>query len=241
MARPYKTGLEYFPHDVDLSHDEKIEAIEALYGNDGYAMYCKLLERIYRNGGKLFISDAETMLILSRKCNISTIDLFKTMLNTMVKVGLFDENIFKATKALTSNGILKRVQMVENKREKNKQYYLSRVSVAETVAESTQSKVKESKVNTYRPLCQEVLDYFCLKTGKKFLLTKDRGAVISQCLKEGRTLEDFKKAVDNFCQDDWPEREKFMDIVYVFGVRNKINNFDKWLNFTPKEQVRAGF
>lgn len=52
MARPIKEGLDYFPHDTDAStQDDKIETLEASYGNDGYATYFKLLERIYRNGG----------------------------------------------------------------------------------------------------------------------------------------------------------------------------------------------
>lgn len=37
MARPRKEGLGYFPHDTDAVNDEKIEALRALYGNDGYA------------------------------------------------------------------------------------------------------------------------------------------------------------------------------------------------------------
>ena len=49
MARPPKEGLDYFPHDTDAVNDEKIEALRALYGNDGYAFFFILLERIYRS------------------------------------------------------------------------------------------------------------------------------------------------------------------------------------------------
>ena len=38
-ARPRKDTFDYFPHDTDAAHDEKIEAMRALYGNDGYAFY----------------------------------------------------------------------------------------------------------------------------------------------------------------------------------------------------------
>jgi hypothetical protein len=47
MARPKKEGMDYFPHDTDAVNDEKIEALRLLYGNDGYAFYFILLERIY--------------------------------------------------------------------------------------------------------------------------------------------------------------------------------------------------
>lgn len=46
MARPLKEGMDYFPHDTDASDDEKIEALRAIYGNDGYAFYFILLDLI---------------------------------------------------------------------------------------------------------------------------------------------------------------------------------------------------
>ena len=47
MARPQKEGMDYYPHDIDAANDEKIEALRAIYGNNGYAFYFILLERIY--------------------------------------------------------------------------------------------------------------------------------------------------------------------------------------------------
>lgn len=62
MARPLKLGLDYFPHDTDSVNDEKIEALRMLFGNDGYAFYFILLERIYRTPTfELNVSDAETI------------------------------------------------------------------------------------------------------------------------------------------------------------------------------------
>jgi hypothetical protein len=72
MSRPAKSGLDYFPHDTDACGDEKLEALQSLYGNDGYAFFFKLCERIYRTGeAELDISDAETVQILSRKLLIT--------------------------------------------------------------------------------------------------------------------------------------------------------------------------
>ncbi|MDD2653490.1 MAG: hypothetical protein PHI86_00045 [Candidatus Omnitrophica bacterium] len=80
----------------------------------------------------------------------------------------------------------------------------------------------------------EFLDYFILKTNKNLKLTPERKAIIEQRLNEGRTLEELKKAVDNFIQDDWPDRHKFIDIIYCIGIRNKVDNLDKWLAAKPK-------
>lgn len=82
----------------------------------------------------------------------------------------------------------------------------------------------------------EFFSYFLLKTKKELELTPDRRALILKRLDEGRTVEDLKKAVDNFMMDDWSDRHKFIDLVYCIGVRNKIDNLDKWLSVVPKNQ-----
>lgn len=184
MARPEKEGLDYFPHDVDASHDEKVEAICALYGHHvGYSIIFRLYERIYRAGGKLLVSDAETMLILSR--NVAEMELkpFKTFINTCLTVGIFDKSMYNDAKILTSNGILKRCEPIISKRLKNKEMYenmkdsrdasgrfqegFRKVSASETMSETPQSKVKESKVyNTVsNPPTMEEVSAYCLSRG----------------------------------------------------------------------------
>jgi len=150
MPRPHKIGLDYFPHDCDLSNDEKVETIEMLYGNDGYAIFLKLLERIYRNGGELIISDAETIEILAKKCNV-TLKRFSEIVTHLVKFGLFSSEKYE-NKILTSNGIMKRTKIVTDKRFAMQEKYLKKVSDAEThqklirnSSETPQSKEKESK------------------------------------------------------------------------------------------------
>ena len=72
MARPIKTGLSYFPHDVDALSDEKIQSLKVLYRNDGYAFYFIILERIYRTPkGELDISSSDEKRILAKSIGIS--------------------------------------------------------------------------------------------------------------------------------------------------------------------------
>ncbi|RJX27167.1 MAG: DUF4373 domain-containing protein [Dethiobacter sp.] len=152
MARPIKEGMDYFPHDTDAANDEKIEALRALYGNDGYAFYFILLERIYRTSSfELDICDAETMQILANKVAV-TPELFDKMLQTALKVGCFDRQAYGKKNVLTSNGIKKRAEYVKAKRKKMRdKYHTDKTGVSgaetgeETGAETPQSKVKESK------------------------------------------------------------------------------------------------
>ena len=50
MARPKKTGLDYFPLDVDFFTNKKIKILRAKYGIDGIAVFMFLLCEIYKNG-----------------------------------------------------------------------------------------------------------------------------------------------------------------------------------------------
>ena len=49
MARPIKTGLNYFPLDVDFFDDPKICAVTVEHGIKGQAAAIMLLCAIYRN------------------------------------------------------------------------------------------------------------------------------------------------------------------------------------------------
>ncbi|MCK9597482.1 MAG: DUF4373 domain-containing protein [Sphaerochaeta sp.] len=155
MARPIKEGMDYFPHDTDASTDEKIEALEALYGNDGYAVYFKLCERIYRTpDGELDVSDPDTYRIYARRMHLS-LKKFEEILEKAVKIGLFDQLLFQKTKRLSSNGIKKRRGSVIDKRiymrDRRQETKLNdgiseELTTQQTTPQSTQSKVKESKV-----------------------------------------------------------------------------------------------
>ena len=83
----------------------------------------------------------------------------------------------------------------------------------------------------------DFFNYFVTKTNKNLKLTAERQAIIKKRLEEGRTIQELKTAVDNFVQDDWQDRHKFIDIVYCIGVRNKIDNLDKWLNSKKQKTV----
>lgn len=159
MARPKKEGLDYFPHDTDAVNDEKIEALRMLYGNDGYAFYFILLERIYRtNNAELDVSDAETIQILSRKIAI-TPQKFEQILETCFKRDCFDQEAYEERGVLTSDGIKKRMAPVVEKRQKMRRLYSkdkkedsSEVSASETKKKPDKvkkRKVKESKEKKY--------------------------------------------------------------------------------------------
>ena len=158
MARPKKEGLDYFPHDVHASNDEKIEPLLLLYGAKGYAFFFLHLEYIYRNRDLCFdVSDAETRQILCNKLKI-TIQEYDSILKTALKKGCFDQKEFDKTGKLTSDGIKKRAKVVTDKRERSSKNAIKSQEIAVSGAETNQEtpqevhkgkerKVKESKGN----------------------------------------------------------------------------------------------
>ena len=69
MARPQKAGLDYFPLDVDIASDEKVEYIEAKHGVAGFGIFIHLLMMIYRNG--YYVEWGERQLyVFSKRVNV---------------------------------------------------------------------------------------------------------------------------------------------------------------------------
>lgn len=157
MSRPRKTGLDYFPHDVDSSTDDKIESLEAIHGVEGYAFYFKILERVYRAGGfwrvSGTVSAAETPQIFCRKRMQWAAETWRKqwddMLGTCLRYDLFDQDAYERTGCITSNGIQARVKEVRRKRVVSDSCEFPRdirgVSAAETMPETGESKVNKSK------------------------------------------------------------------------------------------------
>lgn len=164
MARPQKRGLDYFPLDVDIDQDDKIQLVEALHGMTGFSVVIKLLMRIYKEGYYYEWGEME-QLLFSRRVNVD-INTLNDIVNDCIKYGIFDKKTYETYKVLTSVGIQERY-FEATKRRKNvtvvNQYMLinevekvnaniNRVNVdingelVDTVsAETPQSKVKESK------------------------------------------------------------------------------------------------
>lgn len=120
MARPLKTGLDYFPHDTDAVNDGKLQSLMALYGAEGYAFYFIMLERIFRTeNGRITLGIQAEKAGLAKIMSIS-LKKFETILSTALEVKCFDPDIFRTENILTSSGIQKRINAVNHLREKER-------------------------------------------------------------------------------------------------------------------------
>ena len=105
MARPQKTGLDYFPFDTVL--DTKFELIEAEFGLTGFAIVVKLLQDIYRENGYYGEWTEEVALLFSRKVG-EGYNVVSEIVRASVKRGIFDKDMFDRFSILTSRGIQER-------------------------------------------------------------------------------------------------------------------------------------
>ena len=122
MARPRKQGLTYFPHDTDACNDEKIHALMALYGAEGYAFYFILLEKVFRteNGRITCGNNIAIKAGLARSICIP-LEKFDVILATALEVGAFNKEAYDKEGVLTSNGIEKRIISVNDLRYKERE------------------------------------------------------------------------------------------------------------------------
>ena len=120
MARPIKSGLSYFPLDVDADYDDKIQLIEGLYGPIGFATVIKLYMKIYSSGYYYPWEEKEQILLAKR---IGTdVNTLNNIVNECVKYELFQEKLFSEYKILTSEGIQIRFFTAVGKRKRGVVY-----------------------------------------------------------------------------------------------------------------------
>lgn len=137
MARPRKTGLDYFPLDTVL--DDRVQYLEELYGNDGFAFYVKTLQLAYQtDNGELGYSDIIRRRIAAKRANL-TEKRFMQILETAVEIGLFEQSAWFTRSVLTSNGIRKRIDSVSAERAS------ARARVSPPLASPPKIKTKEEK------------------------------------------------------------------------------------------------
>ena len=106
MPAPNKKGLDYYSHDVDMSWDDKVEYMEAIHGVIGYAIYNKLLEKIYSKGFYLaWDKRAEAKFAKRLNVDLTTV---QAVIATCIKEELFSKKVFTDKGILTSSGIQRR-------------------------------------------------------------------------------------------------------------------------------------
>jgi hypothetical protein len=137
LARPKREGLDYFPLDVNAGLDDEIELVEAEYGLEGFAIFIKLLQKIYKSNYYIMWTEKEK-LQFSKRVNVD-INRVNVIIMSCLKWGLFNKSLYDTYRILTSKGIQKRFLLAIDRRtsyEFYKEYLL----------------LSENEVNAYKNL-----------------------------------------------------------------------------------------
>ena len=114
MARPIKSGLDYFPLDVNL--DDKVELLEAEHGITGFGVIVKLWQRIFADGYYTRWDDDRALLV-AKDTGVSAAEL-QAIVATAVRRGIFSAELLNDYGVLTSRGIQKRyLTCIDRRRE----------------------------------------------------------------------------------------------------------------------------
>ena len=149
MARPQKKGLDFFP--VDVVFEDSIELLEAECGLEGLAILIKLWQKIYRHS--YYIEWEEDNCLLFARAINSEVTKVNSVINVCFKRDIFDKELHKRFKILTSKAIQKRyIKICSDAKRANyeidpKHDLLSLLPKKQgfTPEESTQSKEKKRK------------------------------------------------------------------------------------------------
>lgn len=109
MARPRKKTLEFFMHDTGARHDLKIKSLERRHGNDGYAVYFKLLEMCGQQEGMCL--NLQSPLVVEQvieETRMRDEAHLYAIIQTCCEVGLFCSSHWSVKREIFSNGLYKR-------------------------------------------------------------------------------------------------------------------------------------
>ena len=106
MGRNRKTGLDYFPFDVDTFQDIKIRKLIKYQSGKAVTVYALLLCLIYK-GGYYMRWDEELPFIISEQTGFEEAYIQEVIKSCMV-LGLFSKELFEKEHVLTSKGIQER-------------------------------------------------------------------------------------------------------------------------------------
>lgn len=153
MARPIKNNADYFPHDKDMRNDPKLRAVRAKFGNEGYAIWCYILESL-TNANRFKIEWNELAIELLSGDFMVDGDRLVEVVNYMIRLKLLTSE----NELLTCENLQRRLEPLIESRERKRAWEegkktvndvgnkVSDVGISVKDVQSTQSKVKESKV-----------------------------------------------------------------------------------------------
>ena len=150
MARNAKSGLEYFPMDIDFFQDIRIRKLIKRQGGKAITVYALLLCLIYKNG--YYMQWDEELPFIGSEMSGYDEAYVSEVIKTCLSLGLFDKNLYDTEQVLTSKGIQVRyctIQRLNKRMSRIEAYSLIEVpresSACRSVSAEKSAKGKKAK------------------------------------------------------------------------------------------------
>jgi hypothetical protein len=242
MARPKKNNADYFSHDNDARNHRKIKALRGKFGVTGYGFWFMLLEFLtYSDYNQFEFTDSEVEL-MAGDFGVSATEIHD-MLSYCIKL----EMLTLENGIIRSKSLDERLECVYKKRGTKKEFlqqkpHINVVSDTDnttktivSATESTQSKVKEIKVNKKKEL---VLDADASENYKLFFnwAYTQGNAMRVMTMSKPLTPEQYDNLLNDFTKDEIfrvvqaMENNALLHKKYLsanFTIRNWANNNKK--------------
>jgi len=157
MARTQKDTVNYFPHDADASAGDTLTVLQSRFGNDGYAFWFKLLEKLASTEGHfLDCANSNRWHLLLAKTGVNEITGVEIM-KLLVEMQAIDKDLWDCKVIWCQKLVDNIADVYKNRRREIPQKPVSTNNIpfptednSKTTDDNPQSKVKESKVNNSR-------------------------------------------------------------------------------------------
>lgn len=174
MARQERNSVDYFP--FICKEGKAMFYIENKYGNDGFAVWVKLLRQLaVTSYHYLNLSNKTELMFLSAKCRVSE-EVLISIIDDLTELGEFDSELWKENRIIWGQKFIDSIADAYKKRNNECISYEGLLTLLASLgirkppkgrskgAGNTQSKVKKSKEEKSKgftpPTLEEVKDYF---------------------------------------------------------------------------------
>lgn len=114
MARPQRNNVDYFPFFCE--DGKKMYYLEETYGNDGFAVFLKILRELAKTDYHyLDLSKKTTLMFLSAKCKVQ-VNVLESIINDLVELEKFDVELWKENKIIWCQDFIDSIQDAYSKR-----------------------------------------------------------------------------------------------------------------------------
>jgi len=155
MARPQKQTVDYFPHYANACNGDTLTVLQSRFGNDGYAFWFKLLEKLATADGHfLDCNDPIKWQLLLAKTGVNEF-LGEEIMLLLVEMNAIDKELWNSRLIWCQNFVDNIADVYKNRRAKlpsrpviTERNPVTTTNNSITTSDNTQSKVKETKEKT---------------------------------------------------------------------------------------------